>query len=322
MMAPMQAEWRCYSWQFGQQRCVNAVAFSLLLLFAMASAVAEEVATGFVQSTINGFEQSDFEFQRTISNAPFPPLGFLSGAVYSDVQVDSPDGETLEYNVQRMSTMAAIPFLLGQRDALVAGVYLSRTEFDLKAEDSNDIRVSSIGLPVGWMRQQNPDWQLAAFVMPLGHDSDLDNSDWSWQYLGGAFARYVSSEKLWWAFGFYADVGSGEDFYIPYLGASWAINERWTLSAIIPWPALIYAPSTNVMLRLGVSPSGASWSLDQEQGEVGVNLDAWDFGLGAEYRPFGNIWFAPRRELAGCVDYAWSTATLKSLIWTFPAMPT
>jgi hypothetical protein len=268
-------------------------------LFAVGLQAAEEEAGGFVQRTINGFEQSEFEFQRSISNAPFPPLGFVGGAAYSNVEVESPSGKVLEYDVQRFSAMAGVPFLLGKRDALVAGAYVSWSEFDVKAQESSNISVASIGLPIGWMRQQNPDWQLAAFVMPLGHDSDLPNSDWAWQYLGGAFARYVSSEKLWWAFGFYADVGSGDNFYIPYLGASWAINQRWTLSAIMPWPALIYAPTSSFMVRLGASPSGASWSLDVEEGEVGVNLDAWDFGLGAEYRIFGNFWLGADAGIGG-----------------------
>ena len=259
----------------------------------------EEPPGGFVQRTINGFEDSDFEFQRSISNAPFPPLAFVGGSSYGDVEVESPDGLELTYDVQRFSSMAAIPFLLGKRDALVAGAYVSLSEFDVKGDDLNDISVASIGLPIGWMRQQNPDWQLAAFVMPLGHDSDLENSDWTWQYLGGAFARYVSSETLWWAFGAYADVGSGENFYIPYLGASWAINERWTLSAIMPWPAVVYAPNRNIMFRLGASPSGASWSLDVEEGKVGVNLDAWDLGLGAEYRVFGNFWLGADAGIGG-----------------------
>lgn len=31
------------------------------------------------------------------------------------------------------------------------------------------------------------------------------------QYLGGTFARYVQHDRLWWAFGFYADVGPGAE---------------------------------------------------------------------------------------------------------------
>lgn len=269
------------------------------LVFVSGTTLAADDQGGFVQRTINQFEQSDFEFQRSISNAPFPPLGFLSGTSYSNVEVDAPDGGQLEYDVDRISQMAAVPFILGQKDALIVGQYLSRTEFDLNSQEYDDIGVTSIGLPLGWMRQHSPDWQLAAFVMPLAHESNLDNSSWDWQYLGGAFARYIQNDQLWWAFGVYADVGPGDNVYIPYLGASWAINEHWTLSAVMPWPALIYAPGPSWMVRLGASPSGASWSMDLEREKVGVNLDAWDFGLGAEYRAAGNFWVGAEAGVGG-----------------------
>lgn len=262
-----------------------------------ATAVAEE--PGLAERAMARFEASDFEFQRTISNAPFPPLAFLSGATYSNVEADSEDGRSLEYDMNRFSQMAAVPFLLGKRDALIVGEYVSVSHFNVDGEDADDVRVTSVGLPIGWMRQADPDWQYAAFVMPLGHDSDLPNSDWSWQYLGGAFARYVQDDTLWWAFGLYFDVGEGDDTYIPYLGASWSINPRWTLSAVMPWPAVIYSPNTDWMLRLGAAPSGASWSLNVDDADVGVNLDGWDFGLTAEYRAAGNFWLGAEAGVGG-----------------------
>lgn len=254
---------------------------------------------GFLQRSILAFEQSDFEFQRSISNVPFAPLAFLTATSYTDVEVEASDGRSLTYDVDRISQMATIPILLGKRDALLVGEYVSRSRFHLDLEGASDFDVVSVGLPLGWFRQVNTDWQAAAFVMPLGNNSDRPGSDWSWQYLGGVFGRYIQNEQLWWAFGFYADVGSGDDFYIPYLGASWAINERWTLSAVMPWPALIYAPNDRWMFRLGATTSGASWNLDVESGAASVNLDAWDFGLSAEHRVWRNIWAGARAGASG-----------------------
>ena len=285
------------------QRCARmakprVAAIGILALIAAPLVVADE-EPGFAEQAAARFEASDFEFQRSISNAPFPPLAFLSVAAYGNVEARASDGRSTEYDVDRISQMAVAPFLLGKRDAVLVGEYLSVTEFNIDSDESDDVRVSSVGLPVGWMRQANPDWQLAAFVMPLGHKSDLKNSNWDWQYLGGAFSRYVQNETLWWAFGLYFDVGSGDDTYIPYLGASWAINERWTLSAVMPWPAVIYSPSRDWMLRLGAAPSGASWSLELEDKNVGVNLDAWDFGLTGEYRLAGNLWLGAEMGFGG-----------------------
>ncbi|PLW68556.1 DUF6268 family outer membrane beta-barrel protein [Pseudohalioglobus lutimaris] len=275
------------------------MAIACSTLVAAPLAVAGDEEPGLVQQAVARFEASDFEFQRSISNAPFPPLAFLSVASYSNVEAESSAGRSLEYDVNRISQMAAVPFLLGKRDALIVGEYLSVSEFNVDSDEFGDVRVSSVGLPVGWMRQANPDWQLAALVMPLGHNSDLKNSDWDWQYLGGAFSRYVQDETLWWAFGLYFDVGSGDDTYLPYLGASWSINERWTLSAVMPWPAVIYSPGPDWMLRLGAAPSGASWSLDLEDANVGVNLDSWDFGLTGEYRVAGNFWLGAEAGVGG-----------------------
>ncbi|TGD74368.1 hypothetical protein E4634_08490 [Mangrovimicrobium sediminis] len=263
------------------------------------SASSDEEGAGYIRSTIEAFQQSDIRFQRGITNAPFPPIAFLSATTYGDVEVSTTDGQELEYNVDRYSQMAGIPFLLGKRDALLVGEYVSWSRFDVSAGASEEFDVTSIGLPVGWFRQVNPDWQAAAFVMPLGHDSSLEGSGWTWQYLGGAFTRYVQNEQLWWAFGFYADVGFGDDFYIPYIGASWAIDERWTLSAMMPWPAIIYAPNRRWMLRLGAAPSGASWSLDLDRDDVAVNFDAWDLGLDVEYRVAGNVWLGARTGVGG-----------------------
>ncbi|QFU76859.1 hypothetical protein EY643_15040 [Halioglobus maricola] len=262
-------------------------------------AQASEENPGFVQQTINAFESSDFRFQRGISHVPFPPIAFLTGTHYSDIEIEAEGKDSLKYDVDRFSQMAAVPFLLGKRDAVFVGEYVSRSDFSF-SDGRDDVGVTSIGLPVGWIRQVNPEWQTAAFVMPLGHDSDMPGSDWDWQYLGGAFARYVQSDTLWWAFGLYADVGgSGDDFYIPYLGASWTIDESWTISAVMPWPAILYAPNDRWMVRLGVSPSGASWSVDSESQNVAVNLDGWDVGLGVEYRLAGSFWLGARAGYGG-----------------------
>jgi hypothetical protein len=78
-------------------------------------------------------------------------------------------------------------------------------------------------LPLGWIRQSTSDWQLAAFVAPLGHKTHQDS--WYWETLGGVFARYMSSDRVAWIFGAYADVSPLEEFYTPYLGAILTIED-------------------------------------------------------------------------------------------------
>ena len=265
------------------------------LLLAM-PAVAQEA---FMQQLTRQFADSKIEFPRTGSNAPFVPLAYMGATSYGSADVDGRDGGSLEYDVTTVSQYATLPLLLGERDALIIGDYLSWSDFSVKGEERNSFDVTSVGLPVGWLRQIDPAWQAAAFVMPMGHYDNSAGGSWTWQYMGGVFARYVQHERLWWAFGFYADIAPGDNFYIPYLGASWVINEYWTLTAVMPWPALLYAPTRDWLVRLGASPSGSSWSFQPGSGEAAINLDAWDFGLGVERRLAGNIWLSAEAGVGG-----------------------
>lgn len=268
---------------------------------AIAAAVSSpaNAAKGFMAAQVEAFESSQFVFERSDTNIPFTPLAYLGAGRYDSAEVERSDrGQALEYDLTTVSQAAAIPWLLGDRDAVVIGEYLNWSEFRLRSDDATGLfnsadrfEVASVGLPVGWIRQVDPRWQAAAFVMPLGHKASLDNAHWSWQYLGGVFTRYVQTDRLWWAFGAYADIAPGDDFYIPYLGASYTVNERWTLSAIMPWPAVLYAPNPDWLFRFGVSPSDTSWliSPDGDSDTVAMNLDAWDLGVSAERRVSGGI---------------------------------
>ena len=253
-----------------------------------------------MQRIAKKFEHSKIEFQRSGSNAPFIPIASLGASFYGDAEVDTRNkGRDVEYDVNTVSQVAGVPFLFGDRDALIIGEYLSWSDFSVKSDTNDSFNVTTVGLPVAWLRQVNPQWQAAAFVMPMGHYDDIKGSNWAWQYLGGAFARYVQHDRLWWAFGFYFDIAPGDNFYIPYVGASWVINERWTLSAVMPWPALLYAPNRDWLFRLGASPSGSSWSFNPDGSDASLNLDAWDFGLSAERRLSGGLWLSLEAGVGG-----------------------
>lgn len=255
----------------------------------------------FVQTIEEQFKASDITFGTANSNVPFIPVAFAGSKFYSDTQAEGPNSNKLEYDVNSYQQAAGVPFFMGQKDVLVLGEYLSWTEFNVHTNGVNSFEVASVGLPIGWLKQVKPSWQMAAFVMPFGHYTMLKHDEyWDWEYMGGVFARYVQSETLWWAFGVYADVAEHDDnFYTPYVGASWAINEEWTLSAIMPWPAISYAPSSDWLFQLGASPSSSSWSIDLERNNTSMNLDAWDFGLSVEHRVYGNFWLSAEAGVGG-----------------------
>ncbi|GGO84752.1 hypothetical protein GCM10011348_31700 [Marinobacterium nitratireducens] len=243
-----------------------------------------------IEDWVLAFEQSDIEFQRSISNAPFPPIAFIEATHYDNIDLSLRNGRELSYDHSSISQAAGVPFLVGDRDALFVGEYLSRSRFEARSAGRKSFDVHAVGIPVGWLRQASPAWQLTGFVMPLGHKASLDGASWEWEYMGGAFARYVQNDRLWWAAGFFADVGPGDDMVLPYMGASWAISEQWLLSAVMPWPGISWAPSGDAFVRLGISPSGTSWSLQDDQNDLSFELDAWDFGLSAGRRLGGNLW--------------------------------
>jgi hypothetical protein len=203
-------------------------------------------AQSFIQDTVAAFDNSDFVFQRSGSNVPFIPIAYLGARSYGEPQVENTlTGETLDFRQQGASAAGGIPFLLSSHDALVLGGYVSSHSFETNDSRSEDFRVDTVGLPVGWFRQVNPQWQAAAFVMPLGHRSTQQRSDWTLQTMAGVFARYTQNERLWWAFGVFGDDSPSDSYVIPYLGASWVINPKWTLSAIMPWPAVLYSPGAS-----------------------------------------------------------------------------
>ncbi|TXS92807.1 hypothetical protein FV139_12615 [Parahaliea maris] len=276
--------------------------FTLLTCLGSLMPVEPARANGLVDRVVEDFQQSEFVFQRSGSLVPFPPVATIGGSQYGSAEVSRSDrGEAIEYDLSTISQAAGIPWLVTERDAVIVGEYLSWSKFDLKNGPRDSFNVATVGLPVGWLRQVNPRWQTAAFVMPMGHKASLPDADWSWQVLGGAFARYVQTDRLWWAFGVYADIAPGEDFFVPYLGASLSLNNHWTLSAVMPWPAILYAPDDNWLFRFGVTPSGASWSAAPSgtSDDVAMNLDAWDLGLTAERRLLKNVYLGLEAGVGG-----------------------
>lgn len=260
------------------------------------------------------FAESDFVFNRARSDIPFVPLAWVSATVYEKSRFITPAGDVsdLAFQQETLSEATLIPVLLGSRDALVVGQWMSWTRFDLSSGDTAE--VFSLAAPIGWVRQTSADWQVAAFVAPLGHKNSghISNDDgWYWEYMGGVFARYIHSERFAWIFGFYADVAPLEDFYVPYAGLTWTIDQRWTLSAVMPWPAVLYAPTPDWLLRLGVAPSDASWSTDIDAAsgrlkQPRINFSAWNFGFSVQRRLWKNIWLGAEAGVSGLRGFSFA----------------
>jgi len=248
---------------------------------------------GFIERAARAFTESDLVFARSFSNAPFLPVAFLGGTHYGDATV-SEEGATPEtagrkYQVSSTSQYAGVPFLLSKRSMAVLGEYVSYADFSV--DNGEDFSVTSVAIAAGYLYQVNPDWQVIAALVPFYNHSSLgERGQDYWQVMGGAVARYTRNDRLWWLFGVVFDDSDFGTSVLPYVGASLTLTERWSVSAILPWPQLMYAPSKDWFLSLGASYSGNSWAVNNTTGQVGLNLSGFDFGFGGAMRLKGPLW--------------------------------
>ena len=256
-------------------------------------------ADSFIERIIEQIDESNVTFETSHSNAPFIPLSFLNFKTYYSTKVEGDNGLEFEYDLNFFSQMAILPVYVGENDLIGVGDYISWSTFDLNSSTISNFEVGSFGLPIGWLRQVNPDWQVLAFTMPFGHYSTIDGSSWSGQLMSGVFGCYVQSDSLWWAFGIYSDLNPVSSYAIPYIGATWTITPEWTISLILPWPTVLYAPNKDWLFSAGVIPSGASWAIGSDDEKVYYNLNAWDFGFSVERRIHNFIWLAARTGVGG-----------------------
>jgi hypothetical protein len=266
-----------------------------------------------ITAQADAFKQSDIEFPRSQSNAPFLPLAYLGGTHYGDAQVKdaAANDRPLNYQQRGVSAGGAIPWLVGPRDALLTAGYVHRSVFSVDgAQDpvDSDFGVTSAALGLGWLRQLNQDWQVVGFVMPFYHDTNLAGGQDYLQTIGGIFGRYAPSQERWWVFGVFADDSPFDTYFLPYAGLSWVLTPEWTISAIMPWPRVIYAPSQNWFVSLGASIGGASWAVDRGTGDIGMDLNAFDFGLEYSHRVSGPLWASVSAGVGGLRSFQFSSS--------------
>jgi hypothetical protein len=248
---------------------------------------------GFIERAARAFTESDLVFARSFSNAPFLPVAFLGSSHYGDATV-SEEGATPEtvgtrYQATGTSQYAGVPFLLSKRSMAVLGEYISYADFSV--DNGEDFSVTSASIAAGYLYQVNPDWQVIAALVPFYNHSSLgERGKDYWQVMGGAVARYTRNDRLWWLFGVVFDDSDFGTSVLPYLGASLTLTERWSVSAILPWPQVMYAPSKDWFVSLGASYSGNSWAVNNTTGAVGLNLSGFDLGFGGGMRLKGPLW--------------------------------
>ncbi len=256
----------------------------------------------FIERSARAFNESELVFVRGLSNAPFLPVAFLGNTNYGDAMV-SEEGATPEtagtrYSVNSTSQYGGVPFLLNKRSMVVLGEYVSYSNFSV--DNGEDFSVASASLAAGYLYQISDDWQMIGALVPFYNHSSLgERGKDYWQVMGGAVARYTRNDRLWWLFGLGFNDSDFGTTWVPYVGASLILNERWSVSALLPWPQVIYAPSKDWFVSLGAAYSGNSWAVNSTTGAVGLNLSGFDFGFGAAMRLKGPLWLEGTAGVGG-----------------------
>jgi hypothetical protein len=241
-----------------------------------------------IDALVRRFSESEFNLLRGQTNVPFLPLAWVDVTGYKESSFEGAANlPAIDVRQRQVSEGAFLPIPVGRRDLIVIGEWLGYTNFDFDLSHE-DLEVLSVSIPIGWMRQTSPDWQVAAFVAPLGHSSRDDG--WYWETMGGVFARRIYGDSTAWIFGAYFDVGPLESFYTPYIGATFILNRQWSIEAVLPWPGVSYAPNPDTLFRLGISPSGTSWSAEPGVQHPRTDMSAWNIGLRAERQVASQIW--------------------------------
>jgi len=260
---------------------------SLLAAWFLALAPATCLAAG--EELIDAIMRSDFVFDRGLTNAPFPPLGYLTLSDFGTAQYagDCATADDCRFDTRQAAVGAGLPFWVRQKDMLVAGAALSVNGLE---QDARERTVYSAGLLGAGIQQPTTELQWGAFVFPQWHSGVRGGSADTGQLITGAVARYRHSARFHTYYGLVYLGGEPDDLWLPYFGLDWFPNNEWVVSLVAPWPAVVWAPSPDWHLRLGAVPSGASWQFSQDGSKRTADLSRWQFGLSYERRVRRQIW--------------------------------
>ncbi len=270
--------------------------------------------TGMIERVMLKLEAMEFEFARAESDVPYLPVLDGGFKVYGKTDFEQFEGlpaadEDAAFRTRVTSAYAAAPLYIGRRGLALAVPYVSHTRFHFTEGDRKDGYVNSVYLPVGAAWQTDSGRQWGAFVMPAGYSPLSGEGDWAWSGMGGVMGRTFSGERLVWYYGLVYDHAFSDGYFLPYAGFTYQMDPSWSFSMVAPWPGVNYAPGENFFARIGVSPSGATWAVNEEDGEdeVLTSFGGWDFGLWANWRLSGALWLTVGSGVSGLRNLSIST---------------
>jgi hypothetical protein len=237
--------------------------------------------------------RSDFVFGRTDGNAPFPPVAWLAVQSYGESEL------TLQNGPVRFDELAASEFLLlpvwvGKKDMVLVGEYAAwqRVDFTTPLPAQRDLYTV---IPIlAWLHQITPRGQIGAFIAPeFVQGGDYAGHEFTeWSGYAGVIGLHWRSESFAWVYGGVAAVSRDSEVLLPYLGCIWLPNPTWSVTFILPWPSMAYAPTRDFMLQLGMSPADGILASTKDGRGVRLSYSSWSLQFLAHHRLAGEVWLS------------------------------
>lgn len=210
---------------------------------------------------------SDFTYDRNISNAPPLMIGYLDTNAQNGLTFESECPPALEndcrLSYRSLSQGFVTPVWVGQKNMLVLGETL---DVDAFSNRTDSFTIYTGGLLAAWVSQPSAQWQMGTFVYNYWNLGDnQERADTSTTY-AGYVARYRHSARLHSYLGLIYTDALERSLVFPYAAFDWFVNDRWTISAILPWPTLTYSPTPDQAFKIGALVSGTSWTSERDQG--------------------------------------------------------
>ena len=228
---------------------------------------------------------SDFIYDRNISNAPPLMIGYLDVNAQNGLTFDAECPPALQgdcrLGYRSLSQGFGLPAWVGQKNMLVLGETLDVDSFSNR---SDSFTIYTGGLLAAWINQPSQQWQQGAFVYNYWNLGDKQERADTSTTFAGYVARYRHSARFHSYLGLIYTDALERALVFPYAAFDWYVDERWTISAILPWPTLTYSPNPDQAFKIGALVTGSSWASLGDQGVYSRDFAQLNLGIVFEQR--------------------------------------
>ena len=240
------------------------------------------------EQIIDAIMRSDFVFDRNISNVPFLPLSYLQFSENNSLEIEGDcAGISCDFSYQSISQGLGLPVWVGQKHMLILGESLESDEIKYRGEK---YRINSAGIIGAWLVQPSRDWQAGAFIYAYQGFGEGDLAREPKGSVSGVVSRFRHQPKFHSYWGFVRLQEYDDVVVYPYAGFDWLVGLEWSISALLPWPTVSYAPTKNRLFKAGALFSGSQWVADGNEQLLNNSFEKVDFGLAFEQRIRSMLW--------------------------------